>query len=109
MQGREPYLCDFVKKKKKKKKHFNVGLYSSIYRAISFKLDTKLYIFMLVWMTLTFIQGNSCFEETETWVSVFSESLLLIWIKFCMLPQPVGLLKLMLNSFCASNSQGREL
>ena len=44
IQGREPNLYDFVKKK-----NFNVGLYSDIYRLISFKLcmlikTTKLYI-----------------------------------------------------------------
>ena len=32
-----------------------------------------------------------------------------IWMKISALPQPVGLLKLMLNLFCTSYSQGREL
>ena len=46
IQGREPYLYDFVNKNNKTTttttKHTqkqNVGLYSNIYRAISFKLD----------------------------------------------------------------------
>ena len=30
-------------------------------------------------------------------------------MKSRMLPQPVGLLKLMLNLFCTSNTQGREI
>ena len=38
-----------------------------------------------------------------------SEMLLLIWMKFGVLPQPFGLLKLMLNIFCTNNIQGREL
>ena len=46
-----------------KKSNFNVGLYSDIYRRSSFKLGmiretTKLYIFISMWMTLTFIQGH---------------------------------------------------
>ena len=44
IQGRNLYLCDFVKKT-----NFTFGLYSDIYRPISIKLDklivsTKLYI-----------------------------------------------------------------
>ena len=31
------------------------------------------------------------------------------WLKFNVLPQPVGLLELMLNLFCKSDFQGREL
>ena len=43
-------------------KNFNVGLYSDIYRQISFEFSvmiktTKLYILISVWMTLTFIQS----------------------------------------------------
>ena len=34
---------------------------------------------------------------------------LLVWMKFSMLPQPAGLLKLMLNLFYSCNIQGREL
>ena len=33
----------------------------------------------------------------------------LIWMKFCMLTQPVGLLELLLNLFCTDDIQGREL
>ena len=54
IQGRAPYLYDFVRKT------FNVGLYSDICRPVSFKLGlmtetTQLYIlFKSVWMTWTF-------------------------------------------------------
>ena len=37
IQGRDPYLCDFVKTKQNKtKKTFTIGLYSDIYRLITF-------------------------------------------------------------------------
>ena len=67
-QGRNPYLCDFVKKTKqnnnKKHTHLNVGLYSDIYRPIFFKLGmvietTDSYTLTLVWMISTFNQGHS--------------------------------------------------
>ena len=46
-------------------KNFNIGWNSDTYRPISFKLGmmietTKLYIMILVWVILTFIQGHSC-------------------------------------------------
>ena len=54
--GREPYLCDFVKKM------FNV----------SFKFGlilkcTIVYILVSVLMTLTFIQGHSCMRNPKLW------------------------------------------
>ena len=57
IEGREPYLCDFIKKEQ-------IALYSDICRPISFKLDmmigtTKLSIFCSVWIILTFFQGHS--------------------------------------------------
>ena len=56
IQGREPYLSDFMKKK-----NFDIGLYSDI----SFKhgmmiKTTKLYIF-----TFTFIRGHSCLRNKK--------------------------------------------
>ena len=64
IQGREPYSCDFIKKK------VNIGLYSDICRSISFKLGviietTKFYITLSVWMTLTFIRGHSCMRNQK--------------------------------------------
>ena len=49
-------------------KNVNIGLYSDFDRLICFKLGlmietTKLYIFILIWMTLTFIQGHSCMKK----------------------------------------------
>ena len=47
-------LYDFVEEKTKQKtKHFGVGLYSDIYRPIK---TIKLYIMILVWITLTFFK-----------------------------------------------------
>ena len=45
IQGRETYLCDLVKQK------LNIGLYSDIYRPISWEI-TKIYILISVLMTL---------------------------------------------------------
>ena len=95
IQGREPYLYDFVKNKQtnkqtknktkqnkqtnKKPKHFNVGLYSDIYRWVSFKLSmmiktTRLFRSISVWMTMTVIQGHSCKRnKKKTWMSIFSQ------------------------------------
>ena len=52
--------------------NFGIDLYSDIYRMISLKLDmmietTKLYIFIRVWMTLTFIQGLGCMRNQSLW------------------------------------------
>ena len=59
---------------------------------------TKLYILRSVCIytiTLTVIQGHSCMRTTKL-VSIFLEISQWIWLKFSMLPQPVG----MLNSMC---------
>ena len=69
IQGRERLLCDFVRKKDKP---IRVGLYSNIYRPISFKLSImikiiELYILISVWMTLTFIQDHSCIGNQKLW------------------------------------------
>ena len=68
---------------------------------------TKLLILISVWMTLIFTQVTVVWEKK--WVSIFSEISQLIWMKFSKMLQPVGVLKLMLNLFCRSNIQGREL
>ena len=57
------------------RENFDIGLYSDIYRPISFKLGmmieiTKIYICVSVWMTLTFIQGHSCMKNRKTLVSI---------------------------------------
>ena len=63
--------------------------------------------FSLDYLTL---QGHSCMINKKTFFfSKFSRILLSIWMKFSMLPRPIGLLKLMLNLFCTHNIQGREL
>ena len=45
IEGREPYLCDFVEK------NFNIGLYSDIYRPVSFKLCVMMKSFKLYILT----------------------------------------------------------
>ena len=52
---------------------------------------TKLYIFISIWMTLTFIQGHSCMrnKKKKPSVSIFSE-ISVNRIKLNMLPQPFG-------------------
>ena len=40
---------------------------------------------------------------------IFSEMSLTIWMEISMLPQPIGLLKLILNVICTIHIQGREL
>ena len=52
---------------------------------------------------------SQLYSKSKTLVSIFSDILLSIWMKCGMWPQPVGLLKLMLNLFCTSYIQGREL
>ena len=67
---------------------------------------TKLYILIPAWMTLIFIQGHSLRNQT---LSISLQIKVSIWMKFSMLPQAAGLLKLMLNLFWRSTVQGREL
>ena len=104
IQGRELYLCDLVKKNE----HFNIGLYSGIYRLISFKLgimieSTKLYI-------LDDHDRIQSFKVTVVWaIRNFS---MLYLRKFAIHVDDieyVGFLKLMLNLLCTSTIQGREL
>ena len=92
--------------------NFTVGLHSDIYRPISFKLGMtietfKLSNFALSW-DVCLHSGWQLHEKSKTCAGIvleISESSL----KFSMLPQPVGLLKLMLNSFRIINIQGRGL
>ena len=71
---------------------------------------SKLYILISVCMTLTFIQGHICMRN-QTLVSIFLEISQWFCMKVSMVPQPVGLLKLILNLFCTFNIniQGKEL
>ena len=69
---------------------------------------TELYMLIPVWMTVIFIQEQSCMKS-KTSVLIFSQISELIWIECSILSQPVGLLKLMLNMFCIIDIQGREL
>ena len=59
-----------TKNNKKYEKENNVGLYSDIYRLIYIKLGmtwiTTLYILILDWMILTFIEGHSYMRNQNT-------------------------------------------
>ena len=74
----------------------------------SFKLGmmigtAMLFILMSAWMILTLIQGHTCLRNRKILASIFSEILQSIWMRLSMLPQPVGLLKLVLNLFCTKD------
>ena len=94
IQGRKP-LCDFIIKK------FHIDLYSDIYRLICFNL-------LIETVTLHFnyslddhdlhSRSQLC-EKSAISVPIFLQNSQSIWMKFSLLPQPVGLLKLMLNLF----------
>ena len=65
IQGKEPYLYDFIKKKR-------LWLQFRHLQTYSFKLrmmikTTKLNILISVWMTLTFIQGHNCVRNKKLW------------------------------------------
>ena len=102
IQGRKPYLHDFVKKnpynlqrnkqtnkttnnnnnkKTQPKKTINFGLYLDIYRSISYKLavmieTTKLYSLN----ALTFTQGHDCMRNRKCSLPIFSKILLSIYL-----------------------------
>ena len=95
-----------------KKKTFNFGLYWDVYWQISFKLGmtietTKVYILIPVLMTLTFIQCHM-YEKSNIFLLIL-QMFQTMWFQFSLLPQPLGLLKCMLNLFHMINFQGRLL
>ena len=107
-QGIEPYLCDFVRGKEPS----NIGLYSDIYRPVSFKLaimigTTKFFMLISVWIKLTFIQGHSCMRNQTLWCP-FSQKFRrpFGWNSVCC---HTNLLKRMLNLICTIDIQRREL
>ena len=98
-----------------KEKKGNVGLHADIY-----VIETTEFYTMIQLERLTFIEGNNCaklqelgtsllYEKSAVSALIFSQISQSIWMKFSMLPQPVDLLKLMLDSLHTVNMQGREL
>ena len=77
IQGREPYICDFIKTKRKKKlgcwlvfKHLQISFFQIWYDSKDYQLGmmietTELYIFISLWMTLTIVQGHSCIRNEK--------------------------------------------
>ena len=111
IQGRESYLCYFIKNTHTHTHiyihftdihtyTFSVGLYLRIYRPTSVKRGmmikaTKLNILISVWMALTFFEGHSCmrnrklrcpfsrkFNSRFGWNSVCFCNLLVCWSSF---------------------------
>ena len=76
IQGRELYLCDFAKKNRSA---FNFGLYSSIYRPISFKhgmiIGTAKLCILICLDDLDPYSRSQLNEKSKIWVSVLSEIL----------------------------------
>ena len=104
IEGREPYLSDFVNKSLAFAciQTFTDQFLSSLIEA------TKLYILTSVWMSLTFIQGGSCMKNPDLlcpfsgefrfwfgWSSVYATT---CWF-----------VEVLANFFCTNNVQGREL
>ena len=97
IQWREVCLCDL-------QKSLNVCLGADVYRHLTFLFSNLVWWFRVVnctfWMTLTFIQGQSCMYDQKVLCSCSCKFLNGFgW----MLLQVHGLLKLMLNLFCLIN------
>ena len=58
---------------------------------------------------LDIIQGHTSMTDKKMSVWIVWRIYVLIWKKFSKLPQPVGLLNLILNLFTAINIHGKEL
>ena len=63
------------RQKTKQSKKIDVGLYSDIHQQISFALcgmirRTKLYILIIIWITLTFTEGQNCMRKKTCSASV---------------------------------------
>ena len=87
-----------------------LGVYSDIYRPISFELgimysdiDHQVLQFNISLDDLDLHSRSQLYEKSKTSVSIFLEFSQLTSMKFSMLPQPAGLLNLMLNLVCTSN------
>ena len=90
---------------------FNIGLNSDITNILSVKLGmmietSKLYILISVWMILMFIQGHSCIWNRKLQCPFYHKSKYRFGLNSVYWH---NLLKLMLNVFCTSTIQGREL
>ena len=82
-----------------KKKSFKLGMMIEI---------ATLYILMPVWMSLTFVHGHSCMRNQKLLWPYYHKCLYRFGWKFSLLPQPVSLLTLVPNLFCAIHIPGRE-
>ena len=84
-------------------------LYSDVCRRISFKLGMMIWTASMILDDFDLHSRSQLYEKSKTLVSIFWEILPSIWLKFSIQPQPNGLLKLVVNLFCTSNIQGRDL
>ena len=104
----------------KQTKTFNVGLHLWHPFKLGLMIDAiNLYsLISAVWKILTFIQGHIWLKKqkknkkqktkNKKTVLILSQISEFMWMKFCKLLQPVGLLKFMLNLFHMINIQERE-
>ena len=56
-------------------------------------------ILVSVWVTLSFTRDHDLMRNQKQWCPFFSKMEVSMWMKFSVLPQPVGLLKFMLYLF----------
>ena len=108
IQGREPYLCDFVTQKnlshwlviKRLQTYFFQTWYDRDHYGLRFDInlnDGDLH------------SRSHLYEKSTVPVSFFSKISQLILMKFSMLPWPAGLWRLMLDLFCTLYSRERTL
>ena len=99
MQRREAALSDTVIN------YFNVACIQTFTERFFFKfgmlIGTTLHYILVSLDDLNLYLRSQLHEKLDPPLSFCSEFVLLISMKFSMLPQPVGLLKLRLNPFCA--------
>ena len=102
IEVRWPYSCVFVKKKK-------ISLAciwtfaDNLFQLRWWKQQSLAFLYQFGW------PWPFQFDKSKTSALIFLQISQSIWVKFSMLPQSVGLLKLMLNTFHVISIQGREL
>ena len=112
IQGREPNLNEFIPQNSRLL--FGHSQTSFFCCCCCCKLEIlietmQLFILMPVLVTVTFNFGLQLHKKSKTATLISLQISQSICMKLSTLPQPVGLLKLMLNLGCMITMQGREL
>ena len=110
IQGREPYLCDFFNNKTNEKDWLVFRhLQTDFFQTWSDTRDHYTLHFDISLDDLDCHSRSQQYEKSKTVVSLFS----LIWqsilMKFSMLLQPDGMVKLMLKLLCMTDIEGEKL